>query len=85
MAEQDEIVVKGIELRRLAEDVYEGENALRGIDYHIRREGEKWLVDVFDSSVKGGDDAHINSAEFDTLAEAVSAAHQSGKALRGYE
>ena len=42
----------------------------KGFDFHLRLEGGRWFLDVFDNSIENADNAYILSSDFTTATEA---------------
>jgi hypothetical protein len=61
--------VAGVRLSTLGDSSYEF-NAF-GWDFHVRKEGSRWVLDAFDSGIRGADAAHVDSTEHETLRGAV--------------
>ena len=70
--EMKTIVVCGQTLRMLDDITYEGENLAENIDFVIVKEGDSYIVDIFNTAIDDENEAHINSFEAGTLEEAVS-------------
>ena len=52
---------------------YRNPNKHFPVDVSVRKEGDKWRVDVYDSRIMNTDKAHIQSDEYSSLREALSA------------
>lgn len=61
--------IHGVELKYLGESSYEFEFA--GSDFHVRKEGSRWRLDEFDSSVEDANEAWRFADDFPTLRAAV--------------
>lgn len=56
-------------LKRLGKAEYELQ--AHGWEFHVRKEGSRWVLTAFDSSIEDADRAYIDSTEHKTLREAV--------------
>jgi hypothetical protein len=54
--------------KKLEKNVLESEN--KKYNYYVRKERRKWILDIFNASIKNTKKAYIDSFMFDTFNEA---------------
>ena len=59
-----------MELKRINAGEYEFQN--EKYDFHLRKEGRFWILDVFNINVKPNNKAYIESLSFDSFKESLS-------------